>query len=143
MVSARCSGVIHDPTSCPDCRSPQTASRRQLFHCLMAGNELGKSFEWYSDRIPQACPPRSLFVVFMSLLVGMSVPAVILWYMGFYSALPALGAVSLCLLACLLLDVLLTYRRYKTWSRHWVCGSCKTVFQHQQTPSFGARLTVS
>jgi hypothetical protein len=109
----------------------------------MAGNALGKSFEWYSERVPQACPPRSLFVVFMGLLVGMSIPAVILWYLGYYSALQALGVVSLCLLACLLLDVLLTYRRYKNWSRHWVCGSCRAVFQHQQGPSFGARLTVS
>ena len=135
--------MIHGPTECPDCRSPQIASRRQLFHCLMTGNTLGKTFQWYSERIPQACPPRSLFVVFMGLLLGLSVPTVILWFMGFYSALTALGVACLCLLACLLIDVLLTYRRYKSWSSYWVCGDCKTVFTTQQTLYFGERVTVS
>jgi len=109
----------------------------------MTGAALGKSFDWYSDSTPGACPPRSLFVVFTCLLLGISIPALILWIMGYYSALQVFGVVFVGLVACLLLDVLLIYRRYKVWSSHWVCGSCKSVFEYEQKASFGTRWTVS
>ena len=113
---------------CPCCGSSRTASRRHLFHWLLDDAPLLTPFSWYSNRIPGACPPKSLFVVLLLLALGVAIPAVGLWLLGHFLALQWLAVTALLLLAGLLFDVLMTYRRYKAWCGEWLCGECRAVF---------------
>jgi hypothetical protein len=115
-------------TLCPCCGSPSTASRRQLFYGLMDDTPLTGSFSWYSAGVPHACPPKSLFVMLLLLMLGMVLPAVGLWLLEHYQALQWLSVLSIVLLAALLVDVLRTYRHYKKWGGEWLCGECRSVF---------------
>ena len=114
---------------CPCCGSPRTASRSQLFRRLMNEGPLPGVFNWYSEHTPQACPPKSLFVILLLLLLGMTLPTVGLWLLGYTIALSWLARLALLLWAGLLFDVLMTYRRYKTWGGEWLCGECHSVFR--------------
>jgi len=87
-----------------------------------------ESFNWYSGRIPGAYPPKSLFIISLLLMLGMTLPAMGLWYLGHVFALKWLGVMTLLLLAGLLFDVLLTYRSYKRWGGEGLCGECRAVF---------------
>jgi len=85
-------------------------------------------FNWYDQRAPGACPPKSLFVIITLLLLGMTLPLAGLWMLGHFMALGWLALLSVVLLAALLFDVLATYRRYKDWGGQWLCGDCRAVF---------------
>lgn len=95
----------------------------------MAETPVTGAFGWYSARFPHACPPKSLFVIFFLLSLAMALPAVALWSLGFYLALQWLIVIALLSLPALLIDVLLTYRRYKNWGDEWLCGECRGVFK--------------
>lgn len=114
--------------TCPRCGSRRTASRRQLFHWLMDGGVRPGHFGWYSVEEPDAMPPKSLFVVLLLLLLGMSVPFIGLLLLGHYLALRWLSVMLLLILAGLLFDVFATYRRYKQWDEQWLCGECQSIF---------------
>lgn len=120
--------MIQQAQHCPSCGSEQTASRRQLFHRLMYGAQPQSAFRWYGDGDPKALPPKSLFVMFTILMVVLAVPAIGCWFLQHYSALTGLLLVAALTLAFLLVDVLLTYRRYKVWAGQWLCGCCRGVF---------------
>ena len=117
-----------DHATCPACGSPHIASRRALFHQLMDGAAFGDAFGWYDEKAHHAVPPKSLFIVLSLLLLGLAVPAAGFWFLQHYPALQLLGSVAGILFVCLLTDVLLTYRRYKTWAGEWLCGDCQKVF---------------
>lgn len=114
---------------CPCCGSPSTASRRQLFYGLMDDAPLTGVFSWYSARVPNAYPPKSLFVMLLLLMLGMALPAAGLWLLEHYQALHWLFILGMVLLAALLIDVLMTYRQYKSWGGEWLCGDCRSVFR--------------
>ena len=113
---------------CTGCGSRRTASRRQLFHWLMNGAVLPRYFRWYSVEEPGAMPPKSLFVLLLLLLLGMTLPFAGLWLLGHYLALRWLSVLLLLVLAALLVDVLATYRRYRQWGVQWLCGECHATF---------------
>ena len=85
-------------------------------------------FSWYGDHEPQALPPKSLVVIFLLTLLVLAIPAAGFWALGQFPAVTSLMWVFVLLLAFLLLDVLLTYRRYKIWGGQWLCGQCRSVF---------------
>ena len=114
--------------NCPRCGSGKTASRRQLFHSLMCDVRPQGVFSWYDDSEPQALPPKSLFFMLLVLIAVLSVPAVGFWLLEHYPAVIWLVSVAALLSAVLLVDILLTYRRYKDWVGQWLCGSCREVF---------------
>lgn len=118
----------HQGQHCPRCGSEQTASRRQLFHTLMDGTQPRNAFRWYGDADPQALPPKSLFVMFITLMMTLAVPAAGFMVMEHYFALTWVLYVAGLTLAFLLADVLVTYRRYKVWAEEWLCGRCRGVF---------------
>lgn len=120
--------MTHDSNHCPGCGSHQVASRRQLFHLIVDGISLEGAFNWYDERARHAYPPRSLFVVLGLLAFGLSIPAVGFWILGYFPALQLLGGIASVLIACLLIDFLLTYKRYKNWVEEWLCGECQSVF---------------
>jgi len=95
----------------------------------MDGTPVTGAFGWYSASLPRACPPKSLFVILSLWILGMALPAAGLWLFGFYLALQWLAIMALLSLLGLLVDVLLTYRRYKTWGGEWLCGECRGVFK--------------
>ena len=95
----------------------------------MAHTPVTGAFGWYDTSLPHACPPKSLFVILFLLILGMALPAVGLWLSGFYLALQWLIAMAMLSLLGLLIDVLLTYRRYKNWGDEWLCGECRGVFK--------------
>jgi hypothetical protein len=112
---------------CPQCQSTDTASRRQLFRQIVADESMDQAFSWYGEHSPRAFPPKSFFVVLL-LLVTVCVPLLFLWLPEGY-AVPALIEVGLAaLLAALVADLLLTYRRYKVWAKQWLCGHCKKAY---------------
>ena len=121
--------MSHPESQCPYCGSSQTASRRQLFRGLMDGAPLGGSFSWYGEEQPQALPPKSLFIVMLALMLAAALPATGLWLLGHYFALRWLALFALLLLAGLLLDVTMTWRRYKSWDGERLCGECRAVFK--------------
>lgn len=116
------------PVDCPDCGSSHTASRRELFHSLMNGASLQGAFGWYDERAHHACPPKSLFVVLLLMTLGAMIPAMGFWVLEHYAAQQWLIAVAGLLLACLVVDAVLTFRRYKDWVGEWLCGDCHQSF---------------
>ena len=114
--------------ACPCCGSRRTASRRQLFHWLMNEGVRPPYFGWYSAEEPHALPPKSLFVLFLLLLLVISLPFAGLWLLGHYLALRWLSVVLVLVLGALLVDVLGTYRRYQHWGEQWLCGECHSSF---------------
>jgi len=86
-------------------------------------------FSWYSARVPHAYPPKSLFLMLLLLMLGMALPAGGLWLLEHYQALQWLSILAMVLLAALLIDVLMTYRHYKSWGGEWLCGECRSVFR--------------
>ncbi|MEH6583309.1 MAG: hypothetical protein V7754_15320 [Halioglobus sp.] len=115
--------------SCPDCGSSHTAARRELFHLLMDGVSLEGAFRWYDERAHRACPPKSLFVVLFLMTLGAMIPAMGFWVLEHYAAQYWLVTVAALLLACLIVDALLTLRRYKDWVDEWLCGDCQHSFK--------------
>ncbi len=117
-------------TRCPACGSPLVVRRRQLFHALMEDLPLPAAFAWYSDRIPGACPPRSLLVISATLMMIIAVPVTGLWIREAFSpsALAGLLPALLLLVACLLYDLFMTWGRYRAWSAQWLCGHCRSAF---------------
>jgi hypothetical protein len=97
----------------------------------MRDEPLPEAFHWYSEAAPNACPPRSLFVLLLVVSVLAAIPAAGLWYLGNYPATAWLGVLGLFLLAALLIDVLSTYKRYRLWAREWLCASCRSVLLMQ------------
>lgn len=119
---------MQDLTKCPHCGSSNTASRRALFHTLMCGAQPQGAFAWYGERVPQALPPKSLLVIFLILIAALAVPAVGFWFLKHEYAVTWLLSVAALTLAVLVVDVSLTYRRYKAWAGQWLCGRCREVF---------------
>lgn len=120
-----------DNNHCSHCGSQRTRCRRELFHTLMGGEVPGTGFDWYGERTPGACPPRSLFVTLLALFMGLALPAAGLWHFEHYPALVWLAAAAALLLAGLFVDVQITYRRYRRWAAQWVCADCRTIFSRQ------------
>ena len=116
-------------SACPRCGSSHVASRRALFRCLATEAGVERGFEWYDLAEEGACPPKSLFVVLLTLLLVLALPAALLWALDVYPALPWLGAAAPLLFSTLVLDARLTYRRYRDWASHWRCGACRHSFQ--------------
>ena len=85
-------------------------------------------FSWYGDDEPQALPPKSLFVMFLLSIIVLTIPAAGFWVLGHFPAVTMLVSLAVLLMAFLLTDVLLTYRRYKVWGGQWLCGQCRGVF---------------
>jgi hypothetical protein len=120
--------MTDDSNHCPGCGSRQVASRRQLFHLIVEGITLEGVFNWYDKRVRHAYPPKSLFVILGLLVLGLSVPAMGFWFLGHFPALQLLVGIASVLIACLLIDFLLTYKRYRNWVEEWLCGECQNVF---------------
>lgn len=109
-----------------------TASRRQLFYRLLENPDPPSVFNWYTLDSPQACPPRSLFVLLLLFTAAVSLPAVGLGFMGHQPAMYWLLGIAAMLLACLLYDVFSTYGRYRDWRAQWLCSRCRRVFFSRQ-----------
>lgn len=120
---------------CPRCGSSLVASRRQLFHALVADLPLSGAFNWYTENTPGAFPPRSLFVVLLAMMGVVALPAAAMWmgqaFTAFHWALWAL----LVLLAGLVYDLCMTHRRYRAWRTQWLCGECRCVFTLTPLPA--------
>lgn len=114
---------------CPACGSSSIASRRQLFHQLMAGVGPGLDFSWYHQRLPGATPPRSRFVVMLTLALGMLAPILGLWFLDMHLAVLWLATLGALLLVSLVLDLTRTHRRYRQWGGEWLCAACRCVFR--------------
>ena len=113
---------------CPRCGSEKTASRRQLFYTLMCGVQPQGAFNWYGGDEPQAMPPKSLFLTFFLAMVALAIPATSFWLLEQFPAVTILVSIGILLAGFLLVDVLLTYSRYKIWGEQWLCGQCRGVF---------------
>jgi hypothetical protein len=100
----------------------------------MMDKETGPGFHWYDQRAPDACPPKSMFVILLMMIIAAVIPAGMFWYMEQYSALTWLASASLMLAGCLLFDALSTYRRYKEWGSEWLCSNCRSAFKPGQSP---------
>ncbi len=89
------------------------------------------AFEWYDASLPSALPPKSLF---MQLLLAVSAGAIPLAVLGYSlsftleSAFTIAGILLVAIIACLLVDLLITHRRYRQWASECVCGRCCAVF---------------
>ena len=94
----------------------------------MCGIQPQGKFRWYGDTDPQALPPKSLFVMFTILMLALAIPAIGFWFLQHYSAMTWLFYIAVLTLAFLIVDVLLTYSRYKVWAGQWLCSSCRGVF---------------
>ena len=94
----------------------------------MNGGPAISGFDWYSQRSPRACPPKSLFVTLLALFLGLALPAVGLWHLEHYPALLWMGGAAALLVVCLFIDMQITYRRYRYWAAQWVCGDCRETF---------------
>ncbi len=114
---------------CPCCGSVQTASRRQLFHALMAGGSGVGAFDWYGERSAGALPPKSLFLIALALVAALTLPVAALALAGILPLPVLLTGGWVLLVASLGLDLLVTRRRYRLWRGQWLCGACKRVFQ--------------
>ena len=127
-------------TQCPHCGSGQVASRRQLFHRLMADTPLSGTFGWYSEDTRGACPPKSVFFILLLVAMILVLPAVGLWARELYSALYVLLFAFLALLAGLVFDLSATRHRYRSWGRQWLCADCREVFTPQAPPAGNSAL---
>ncbi len=116
------------PVSCPGCSSAQTASRRELFHQMMAGSSQQTTFSWYDEKTHHAFPPKSIFIILFLPMFAVAIAAVGFLLLGQYQALLWLSAIAGILLASLLGDFMLTYSRYQNWAAEWLCGNCQRVF---------------
>lgn len=94
----------------------------------MDSTALPGPFSWYALSEHGATPPKSLFVILLAFVLASLLPALGLWYLGFYPAMNWLGSISLLLLVCLLFDAVNTCGRYKAWGREWLCADCRVVF---------------
>ena len=133
MVSGGPGALTDQTLSCPHCGSSRTASRRQLFHWLMAETGTPGYFAWYHDQLPRALPPSSLVVLPGLLLIGMMLPMMGLWLLGHVLALQWLAALALIVLLALLFDIFSTFRRYQQWGRQWLCAECRLPFTSVET----------
>lgn len=115
--------------TCPHCGSSEIASRRALFRHLAREAEVDGAFAWYDLADEGACPPKSLFVMLLSLLLMLALPMILVWFIHAYPLLPWLAGVAVLLMLSLALDVGLTYRRYRDWASRWLCASCRSHFQ--------------
>ena len=92
---------------------------------------MDQAFSWYGEHSPYAFPPKSLFVVLL-LLAAVCVPGLLFWLPEGYAessgAAPLIAMTVAALSTCLVVDVLLTYRRYKAWAKQRLCGDCKKVY---------------
>ncbi len=122
----------HHALHCPRCGSTKIASRRQLFHTMMSGDSLPGDVSWYRRDDPQAFPPKSLFVLLLLAITVLMAPAIGFWMLGWFSAVSALAWVAALLLGFLVVDIMLTYGRYKVWVGQWLCGSCRGVFRPKE-----------
>lgn len=113
---------------CPACGSHETYSRRQLFHNLMANVCSGTSFSWYNASTPGACPPKSSFVILLGLVGVVVLPLGLYLLAPEFSWLNLSVLIVLTLLTGLLVDILLTSKRYQQWNKQRVCGNCIVVF---------------
>lgn len=121
-------------THCPNCGSRHIASRRTLFrHLVTDEGAIDEAFAWYDLGEREACPPKSLFVVLLSLSLLLAAPAVVVWFVDAYPTLPWLAGLAALLVVALVLDARLTYRRYRHWAARWLCGSCRSSFQSGPT----------
>ena len=126
--------------TCPYCGSSRTASRRQLFHCLMQEQPLSRAFSWYSERTAGACPPKSLFFILLVMLALLGLPAAGLWARELHATLSLLGYALAVLLLCLAADLLVTFRRYRSWGSQWLCGDCRATFRRAGATAGNPRL---
>jgi hypothetical protein len=94
----------------------------------MEGKSTGGTFGWYSELVPRACPPKSLFVILFLLVLGSAVPTAGLLLLGYDQGTDWLPLLVLLLLLGLVFDVFTTYRRYRTWGGECLCGECRSVF---------------
>jgi hypothetical protein len=120
---------------CPCCGSAHTATRRQLFYFLMEAGCTPRGFEWYSKAFPGALPPKSLFIQFGIVALLMLLP---LWAMSVVGVISvqwlslAFSSSLVMLVACLMIDLLVTYRRYRSWSEQILCAHCQASFARSQ-----------
>ena len=114
---------------CPRCGSGQTASRRQLFHALMAEGSGAGVFDWYGEHSAGALPPKSLFLIALALVAALMLPAAALALAGILPLPVVLTGGWVLLAASLGLDLFVTRRRYRLWREQWLCGTCQRVFQ--------------
>lgn len=128
MVPRRPGALSAASGACPCCGSRNTASRRQLFHALMSGQEAPEQFAWYDSDSAGACPPKSLAVILGLFVLAAALPAAGLWLLGHTMQVGWLVALMLALIGALLIDVLATYRRYRDWGGEHLCADCRTVF---------------
>lgn len=70
----------------------------------------------------------------LALLLGMALPIAGLWFLDMHLAVVWLGMLALMLVGSLLLDLTLTYQRYKIWGREWLCADCRAVFNRNAVP---------
>lgn len=116
---------------CAYCNSTQIVSRRQLFLCDAQHGCLPAAFDWYDASLPSSLPPKSLFVQFLVAVAVGAVPLVLLGYslpFSLESTFTLAGILLAAIVACLLLDLLVTHRRYRQWASECVCGHCRAVF---------------
>ena len=99
----------------------------------MAGVNIHGVFSWYDSEVRNAYPPKSVLLLLGLPLLLICLPAAGFWLLDYYAATKWLASVVVLLLVCLLFDVLLTYRRYKSWVREWLCGICHQVFEPEPT----------
>ncbi len=71
--------------SCPHCGSSDIASRRSLFHALVSDSDTGVDFHWYDLSAEEACPPKSLFMGLLALLLMCSWIVSVCIYLNFFS----------------------------------------------------------
>ena len=114
--------------TCPHCGSSVTASRRQLFYALLGEADVPQTFTWYDESQPHVFPPKSLFMMLLTVSLILSLPTLGFWLYGMGPAIEWLALVVLALVACLGIDVALTHRRYRSWGQEWLCGDCQAVF---------------
>lgn len=116
---------------CPHCHSTQVVSRRQLFLCDAQQGSLPAAFDWYDASVPSALPPKSLFMQLLLAVLVCAIPLALLGYslsFSLESAFTLAGLLLAVTVACLLVDLLVTHRRYRQWASECVCGNCYAVY---------------
>ncbi len=113
---------------CPACGSERIARRGALFRSVMRNELPAATFDWYSLEHDGARPPKSLFLLGIVLFLVVSLPAVVLWSLGWYQLIPWLVAAGTVLVCALVLDILITHKRYRRWASGWVCDECRHTF---------------
>jgi len=66
--------------------------------------------------------------MFLLAIAVLTIPVTGFWVLEHFPAVTLLLSIAALLLVLLLVDVLLTYRRYKVWVGQWLCGRCRGVF---------------